>query len=122
LPLVVHIRNADAKLGLQPRRRIRQRGAALFSGNREEAVRAIDYGFFLSVGGADFTNLVRDLLANALESILFETDAPYLIAPSKAEPALIQLVYQKLAETLGRSFAEIEAQIDRNAETFFEFE
>ena len=132
LPLVVHIRNAYSEaLDILVAEKAYQINVVLhcFSGNREEAVRAIDYGFFLSVGGVlTFTNsrLPELIIKMPLERILLETDAPYLTPHphrgTRNEPALIQLVYQKLAESLGRSFAEIEAQIDRNAETFFEFE
>ncbi len=132
LPLVVHVRNAYSEaLDILSSEKAYQINVVLhcFSGNREEAVRAIDYGFFLSVGGVlTFTNSrLPELISKMpLESILLETDAPYLTPHphrgARNEPALIQLVYQKLAETLGRSFAEIEVQIDRNAETFFEFE
>jgi TatD DNase family protein len=131
LPLVVHIRNAYAEaLDILAAEKAYQVSVVLhcFSGNREEAVRAIDYGFFLSVGGVlTFANSrLPELIGKMpLENVLLETDAPYLTPHphrgKRNEPALIQLVYQKLAETLGRSFAEIEAQIDRNAETFFEF-
>jgi TatD DNase family protein len=132
LPLVVHIRNAYSEaLDTLAAEKAYQVSVVLhcFSGNREEAVRAIDYGFYLSVGGVlTFTNSrLPELIGKMpLENVLLETDAPYLTPHphrgTRNEPTLIQLVYQKLAETLGRSFAEIEAQIDRNAETFFEFE
>jgi len=132
LPLVVHIRNAYSEaLDILAAEKAYQINVVLhcFSGNREEAVRAIDYGFFLSVGGVlTFTNSrLPELISKMpLESILLETDAPYLTPHphrgKRNEPALIQLVYQKLAETLGRNFTEIETQIDHNDETFFEFE
>jgi TatD DNase family protein len=132
LPLVVHIRNAYSEaLDILAAEKAYQVSVVLhcFSGNREEAIRAIDYGFYLSVGGVlTFAkSRLPELISKLpLENILLETDAPYLTPHphrgTRNESALIQLVYQKLAETLGRSFAEIEAQIDRNAETFFEFE
>lgn len=132
LPLIVHIRNAYGEaLDILAAEKAYQTNVVLhcFSGSHQDAVRAIDYGFSLGVGGVlTFTNArLPGLISNVpLESILLETDAPYL-APhphrgKRNEPALIQLVYQKLAETLGRSFAEVEERIDRNAEAFFEFE
>jgi TatD DNase family protein len=132
LPLVVHIRNAYSEaLDMLAAEKAYQTNVVLhcFSGNREEAFRAIDYGFFLSVGGVlTFSNSrLPQLMGEVpLESVLLETDAPYLTPHphrgTRNEPALIQLVYQKLSETLGRPFAEVEAQVDRNAEAFFEFE
>jgi TatD DNase family protein len=132
LPLVVHIRNAyQQALDILAAEKAYETSVVLhcFSGNREEAFRAVDYGFSLSVGGVlTFTNTrLPELMSQLpLESILLETDAPFL-APhpqrgKRNEPALIQLVYQKLAETLHRDFVDLEAEIDRNAEAFFEFE
>jgi TatD DNase family protein len=132
LPLVVHVRNAYSEaLDILANEKAYQTNVVLhcFSGTREEAKRALDYGFYLSVGGVlTFSNsrLPEIIRRVPVESILLETDAPFLTPHphrgTRNEPALIQLVYQKLAETLGRSPADLEAQIDRNAEAFFEFE
>ncbi len=132
LPLVVHIRNAyDEALDILANEKAYQTNVVLhcFSGNRQEAMRAIDYGFHLSVGGVlTFTNsrlpdIIKEL---PLEQIMLETDAPFL-APhphrgTRNEPALIRLAYEKLATTLNRDFEEIESIVDRNATAFFEFE
>jgi TatD DNase family protein len=132
LPLVVHIRNAYPEaLDMLAAERAYEGAVVLhcFSGTRQEAVRAVDYGYFLSVGGVlTFTSsrLPEVLAELPLESILLETDSPFL-APhphrgTRNQPALIELVYRKLAETLKRDFAEVEQEIDQNAERFFEFE
>ena len=131
LPMVVHIRDAYAEaLDILAAEQASEVGVVLhcFSGNQQEAFRALDLGFSLSFGGIlTFKNsrlpeLVVDI---PLESILLETDSPFL-APhpyrgQRNQPALVQMVYLKLAEILGRDFDEIEAQIDQNAESFFEF-
>jgi TatD DNase family protein len=132
LPLVVHIRNAyQEALDILAAEKAYETSVVLhcFSGSREEAFRAVDYGFSLSAGGVlTFSNTrLPELMSQLpLESILLETDAPFLTPhPQRGkrnEPALIQLVYQKLADILHRDFADLEAQIDRNAEAFFEFE
>ena len=132
LPIIVHIRQANQEaLDIMAAEKAWQTGAVLhcFSGNRRDAFRALDLGFNLGVGGVlTFENsrlpeLVTDL---PLESILLETDCPFL-APhphrgKRNHPALVELVYRRLAEVKGVDFAEIEATIDRNAERFFEFE
>ena len=131
LPLVVHIRNAYAEaLDILAAEQAAETGVVLhcFSGDKKEAFRALDLGYSLSFGGVlTFKNsrlpeLVVDI---PLESILLETDSPFL-APhpyrgQRNQPALVQMVYLKLAEILGRDFDEIETQIDKNAESFFEF-
>lgn len=132
LPLVVHIRNAYAEaLDILTAEKAYELNVVLhcFSGTRQEAVRAIDYGYYLSMGGVlTFTNsrlpeVVKEI---PLESLLLETDSPYLTPHphrgTRNQPALIELVYRKLAEALNRDFAEVELQIDQNAERFFEFE
>lgn len=131
LPMVIHIRDAyDEALDMLAAEKAWESGAVLhcFSGTRDQAFRALDLGFMLSFGGVlTFKNsrlpeLVPQL---PLESIILETDCPFL-APhpyrgKRNHPALVQLVYFKLAEILGREIDEIEAQIDKNAENLFEF-
>ncbi|MFH2056426.1 MAG: TatD family hydrolase [bacterium] len=131
LPMVIHIRNAYAEaLDILAAEKAWEVGVVLhcFSGNREEAFRALDLGFLLSFGGVlTFKNSrLPELVAEVpLESVILETDCPFL-APhpyrgQRNHPALVQMVYMKLAEILGRKFDEVEAQIDKNAENFFEF-
>lgn len=131
LPLVVHIRDAyEEALDVLIAEQAYEGNVVLhcFSGTRENARRAADYGLFLSFGGIlTFMNsrlpeLVREL---PLDSILLETDAPFL-APhpfrgKRNDPAKIKLVYEKLAAVLDKPLSEVEAAIDRNAEQFFEF-
>ena len=132
LPIVIHIREAYREaIDMLAEEKAYEVNVVLhcFSGSRDDAFRALDYGFYLSIGGVlTFTNsrlgeLVREL---PIEHILLETDAPFLTPhPHRGrrnQPAYVELVYRKLAEILNRDFREIEATIDRNAETFFEFE
>ena len=95
----------------------------------EEAIRALDYGFFLSVGGVlTFTNSRLPEMVNQipLENILLETDAPFLTPHphrgKRNDPAMMELVYRSWRRLLNSDFAEVEAVIDQNAEAFFEFE
>jgi TatD DNase family protein len=132
LPMVIHIRQAYAEaIDILAREGASESGVVLhcFSGTRKDAFRALDLGFYLSIGGVlTFTNsrlpeLAKDL---PLESILLETDCPFL-APhpyrgKRNQPALVELVYRKLAEVLELDFEEIESTIDANAQRFFEFE
>ncbi len=132
LPLVIHIRDAYAEaLDILIAEKAYEGNVVLhcFSGTPAEAHKAADYGIFMSFGGVmTFKNsrlpeLIRTLPADL---ILLETDAPYLTPhPHRGQrnhPAMIKLVYEKLAETLGQDFGSVETMIDGNAERFFEFE
>jgi len=80
-----------------------------FSGDLEMAQRCMDMGFYISIAGpVTFKNarrlpeIVRQL---PLESLLVETDSPYL-APhphrgKRNEPAYVRLIAQKVAELKG---------------------
>lgn len=76
-----------------------------FSGSLEQAQKAIDFGFKLGIGGVvTFKNGKIDQFLNQLdlESLVLETDAPYL-APSPFRgkrniPSYINLVADKVAE------------------------
>jgi TatD DNase family protein len=132
LPIVVHIRQASEEaLDILSAENAGECGVVLhcFSGSRQDAFRALDLGYSLGVGGVlTFKNsrlpdLIKDI---PLESILLETDCPFL-APhpyrgKRNQPALVAFVYRRLAEILNRDFQDIESIVDRNAQKFFEFE
>lgn len=132
LPLVIHIRDAyEEAIDMLVSEKAYENNVVLhcFSGTPKEAQRALDYGMFLSFGGVlTFSNsrlpeLVRNL---PLDQIILETDAPFLTPHphrgKRNQPAMVALVYQKLAEVLNRDLNEIETIIDNNAQKFFEFE
>lgn len=132
LPIVVHIREAyEDALDILAAEKAYETNVVLhcFSGTQLQARKAVEYGFWLSFGGvltfksSRLPELVKTL---PLEQILLETDAPFL-APhpyrgQRNHPALIALIYDKLAETLEMPRDELEQRIDANAEKFFEFE
>ena len=88
-------------------------------------------GFMISVGGLvtysslkDLKNVVKNM---PLESLLLETDAPYLI-PSQAknqglninEPQYIKIIAEYIAKIRNEDYFEIEAQTTNNAERLFQ--
>jgi TatD DNase family protein len=93
-----------------------------FGGRWEQARRSLDLGFLISFAG----NLtypkaqpLRDVAAQLpLESMLVETDAPWLTpAPDRGkrnEPALVARTAQVLAEILGKSPEEIAVATTKN--------
>lgn len=97
-----------------------------FGGPPWLAAEALSLGFHLGVGGTvTFKNAgVAEALAGVpLDRIVLETDGPYLApAPHRGgrnEPAYVPLVAARLAEVLGATPEEVEAQTTRNALDLF---
>jgi TatD DNase family protein len=93
-----------------------------FSGNFEQAQKAVGYGMKLGIGGvATFKNGKIDQFLNDIDisNIVLETDAPYLApAPHRGkrnESAYVALVAQKLAEIYQLPIAEIARITTQNA-------
>lgn len=85
-----------------------------FTGNAEQANRAIDLGFYLGIGGVvTFKNsgLDKTLAEVDLKNIVLETDAPYLApAPHRGKrnlPVYIKLVAEKIAAIKNVSVEEV---------------
>ena len=97
-----------------------------FSGDLDQAKRIVNLGFFLGIGGvATFKKggLDNVLPAIGLESIVLETDSPYL-APvphrgKRNEPSYLSLVSKKIAELKQVSEEDIRSVTTLNAETLF---
>ena len=97
-----------------------------FPGTVDEARRVIDMGFHVSVNGVmTYKNAKMVLVAEAveLESILIETDCPFLTpVPHRGKrnvPAYVKHVCAKLAEVRGLDMAEVDKITTRNAEKLF---
>lgn len=97
-----------------------------FNGSVEEGKRAIDLGFQLGIGGVlTFKNAGVDqsVAELPLESMILETDAPYLAPEPKRgkrnEPAFVKYTAQKLAVVKGLELEEVEETTDRNAIRLF---
>ncbi|MCB9306961.1 MAG: TatD family hydrolase [Lewinellaceae bacterium] len=97
-----------------------------FSGTLEQAMRMIDLGFMLGIGGTltySKSTLPEVLREAPLESIVLETDAPYLSpVPHRGkrnESAYVALVAEKLAEVKALTTEEIARATTRNALRMF---
>jgi TatD DNase family protein len=98
-----------------------------FTGDLQQAQRIIKLGFLLGIGGvATFKKAGLDqvLPEIPLESVVLETDSPYL-APTpfrgkRNEPANIPLIGKKVAEIKNTGIDEIKSQTTRNALQLFE--
>lgn len=129
LPLFVHCRGAFADLfavadEVYPSDRCM---IHCFTGTKEEALEAVRRGWKISLSGIlTFKNAqsLRDLAAELpLESLLLETDAPYLAPQSRrgqlCEPAFIFETAACLATLRGLSLEEIASATRHNATQFF---
>lgn len=129
LPIVIHTRDSfDETFDVLDRKKHpKLRGIFhCFSGNLDQANRAIDLGFSLGIGGVvTFKNGKIDqfLKEIPLNKIVLETDSPYL-APvpyrgKRNESAYVELVAGKLVDIYGISFAEIDRITTENAHNIF---
>lgn len=97
-----------------------------FSGTIDDALRAIDLGFKLGIGGVvTFKNGKIDKFLHEVElqHIVLETDAPYL-APTphrgkRNEPSYIPLIVEKLCKVYNATPQEIAEITTQNAKEIF---
>lgn len=117
LPVCLHIRKAHNEVFglLREMNKGRWRGVMhCFGGSVQEAQRAVEMGFHLGIGGVvTFKNATMAEVAKAvpLQSLLLETDAPYLTpAPHRGkrnESAYIPIIAQRIAEVRGIRVEEV---------------
>ena len=129
LPVVIHTRNSmDIALGMiEDRHNSGLRGVFhCFSGNTEQAERAIALGFMLGIGGVvtyKNSGLQKVVENTGLGHILLETDAPWLPpVPHRGqrnEPSLIPVIAQKIAEIKKISLGEVADITTRNTLKLF---
>ena len=129
VPIVIHTRESfdETFEVLERKKHPKLRGIFhCFSGNLEQANRAIDLGFVLGIGGVvTFKNGKIDQFLHEipLEKIVLETDSPYL-APvphrgKRNESSYLDLVVGKLVNIYNKDFAEIDKITTENAHRIF---
>lgn len=129
-PLVIHLRDAyDKGLSMLEKAGPFPSSGVIhcFSGNHEDARRALDLGFYISIPGT-VTYKKNDQLRSIVESlpedrILIETDCPFLspepFRGKDNEPAFIVHTARKVAEVRGISPEEVGRQTSMNAIRLF---
>ena len=129
LPVMIHSRDAteDTLLILKDYTRQGMQGVMhCFSGSSETALRIIDMGLYIGVGGViTFKNckLAENLAGIPLERLVTETDAPYM-APvpyrgQRNEPQWMTLVLNRLSDVYGLPPQEIDRITTDNARRLF---
>jgi TatD DNase family protein len=126
LPIVVHDREAHQEtLDILKSEKAEECGGIIhcFSGDDEMAKVCIDMGFYISIPGsitfknaAGFREVVRKI---PLESLLVETDAPFLTPEpfrgKRNEPGYVRYTAQKVAEIKKVPFEKVAAITTENA-------
>jgi TatD DNase family protein len=129
LPIIVHTRNSmsETLALLEELHDEKLKGIVhCFSGNLEDAKRIINLGMYLGIGGvATYKNggLDQVLPYISLDSIVLETDCPYL-APiphrgKRNEPVFIKFVAEKVATFMQKPLDEVIEKTSENAKKIF---
>jgi TatD DNase family protein len=97
-----------------------------FTGSAEQAGKIIDLGLYLGIGGViTYKNagLAETLKNIGMDSIVLETDAPYLtpvpFRGKRNESSYIKYIAQKLADVKNIDITEVEKITTSNAEKIF---
>ena len=128
LPVIIHDRDAHE----QTLRMVKASGVRVgvfhcFSGDWAMARQCIDLGFYISVPGVvtfDKAKVLHDVVRQApLDSILLETDCPYLTPIPKRgkrnEPSFIIHTAKKVAEIKGVTWEDVAQTAARNTRKLF---
>lgn len=129
LPIVIHSRDS-MKESIRVVREHRAQGVRgvfhCFGGSVEDARAIVDLGFYLGIGGvltyknSSLPDVLREI---PLDSLVVETDAPYLspvpFRGKRNEPAYLRYVVARLAEVKGVSVEDVAAVTTANAEKLF---
>lgn len=129
LPIVIHCREAFDELFslLKDLKDDKLKGIFhCFTGSYDQALLAIDYGFYLGVGGVvTFKNAGLDKVVKEinLDHIVLETDAPYL-APTpfrgkKNESSYLVHIAEKVADLHQISIEEVAKITTQNSKNIF---
>ncbi len=129
LPIVIHCRDAFNELFelLEELNDNKLRGIFhCFTGNLEQAKQAIDYGFYLGIGGVvTFKNAGLDKVVKEinLQHLVLETDAPYL-APvpfrgKNNESSYLKYIAEKVADLHHISVEELASITTQNSVNIF---
>jgi TatD DNase family protein len=130
LPVIIHDRDAHERImKILREEKGTEAGGVLhcFSGDLKMARECVEMGFYISIPGTvtfaanePLREVVRGI---KIESLLLETDSPYL-APvphrgKRNEPALVRIVAEKVAELKGLSLADVGRITSLNARRLF---
>lgn len=124
LPVSIHVRNAHSEVFeiLSKQKKLPKGIFHCFSGNTEQALLAIKYGFLIGIGGViSFKNsgLEKVVQQVDIKKMVVETDAPFL-APvpfrgKRNEPAFLLQILEKIAAIKNISVEQAAKETTENA-------
>lgn len=130
LPIVIHARESfnEIFMELERLKHLNVKGVFhSFTGNAEQAQKAIDLGFYIGINGIiTFKNAGLDKVVRGidLKNILLETDSPYLApVPNRGkrnESKNLRFTAQKIAEIHNLSIEELALITTNNALSLFQ--
>ena len=123
-PVILHTRKAEQDcFDMAVSHGIRHAVFHCYAGGMELARRIIDSGFMISLATnmANSKNTKKIAKSFPLESLLTETDSPFLppVPGRKNEPANVRFVVEKIAELRGMPAQGVDEQTTKNAIRFF---
>jgi len=128
MPVIIHSRDAHEEVfDIIKASPVRRGVVHSFSGDKALALRYVDLGFYIGIGGVvtfDKTNTLQDAVAAIpLSGILLETDCPYLTpAPHRGkrnDSAYLSFVAEAVAKIKGETVETVCAQTGDNVKTLF---
>ena len=129
LPLIIHSRNSfDQIYKIMKEEKVNNITGIFhcFSGDYDQALKIIDMGFYLGIGGVltfKNSNLKNIIEKIELRHMVLETDSPYL-APNpmrgqRNEPKYLPIIANKLAEIKNVSVEKLAEITNQNINTIF---
>jgi len=126
LPLIIHIRDAWHE-AFSPTLSGTTGVFHSFTGNKEDAQRALELGYYLSFSCMityPKNDYLREIIKRTpLDKILTETDCPFLppqeLRGQRNEPASVTEVVRTIAEAKGLSYKEVAQATLQNAKSLF---
>jgi TatD DNase family protein len=128
LPVIIHDRDAhEQTLRMVMKSSVRRGVFHCFSGDWAMARHCIDLGFYISVPGVvtfDKSHILHEVVRQApLDSILLETDCPYLTpVPHRGkrnEPAFMVHTAKKVAQIKGMNWEDVAQAASENTRKLF---
>ena len=130
LPVLIHDREAhDDTFEIIKEFKLKDVIFHCFSGNKDFALKCINEGYYIAIGGVVTFKNAKDLKEVAmtipLEKILLETDAPYLApVPYRGKlntPAYLKYIAQEIANLKNIPIEEVKDITTKNAKRIFNF-
>ena len=123
LPLVIHSRDAEEDLLKILKKENMRALLHCFGGDAKQTASAAAEGHLISIPANLQNSKQKQSVAKAvpLDSLVLETDAPYLspVPKTRNEPVNIKQTAKKIAEIKAIDYAAVEAATTKNAKRFF---